>query len=162
MAASPLGRKAEKERLCGVPHHAAVLARSRVARTLRASLVRLRPRRGQEGLRPPAPPGRNLRFLHLPLFTQSHAALLARPRVARTLRDFFVRLRPRRGQEGLRPPAPPGRNLRFLHLPLFTQSHAAMLARPRVARTLRDSLCGCGRTYGVTCGGAAPTPLAGN
>ena len=44
----------------------------------------------------------------------------------------------------------------------FTQSHAALPARPRAARTLRDSLCGCGRTYGATCGGAAPTPLAGN
>ena len=38
-------------------------------------------------------PGRNLRFLHLPAFTQNHAAPPARPRFARTLRVSFVRLR---------------------------------------------------------------------
>ena len=38
-------------------------------------------------------PGREVRFLHLLVFTQSHAAELARPRYARTLRDSFMRPR---------------------------------------------------------------------
>ena len=45
-----------------------------------------------------------------------------------------------------RPPrfSRPGREVRFLHLLVFTQSHAAELARPRYARTLRDSFVCCG------------------
>ena len=45
--------------------------------------------------RPPrfSRPGREVRFLHLLVFTQSHAAEVARPRYARTLRDSFMRPR---------------------------------------------------------------------
>ena len=130
-------------------------------------------------------------FRCLPVFAQSHAAMPARPRYARTLRDSFVccgawvrgtlGALPRenhgdrrdkaaqifRARQGVkakaywryvepqttrhcakrqavlarRPPrfSRPGREVRFLHLLVFTQSHAAELARPRYARTLRDS-----------------------
>ena len=130
-------------------------------------------------------------FRCLPVFAQSHAAMSARPRYARTLRDSFVccgawvrgtlGALPRenhgdrrdkaalifRARQGVkakaywryvepqttrhcakrqavlarRPPrfSRPGREVRFLHLLVFTQSHAAELARPRYARTLRDS-----------------------
>ena len=135
-------------------------------------------------------------FRCLLVFTQSHAAELARPRYARTLRDSFVccgawvrgtlGALPRenhgdrrdkaaqffRARQGVKakaywryvepqttrhcakrqavlarsPPrfSRPGREVRFLHLLVFTQSHAAELARPRYARTLRDSFVCCG------------------
>ena len=64
-------------------------------------------------------------------------------------------MHPRAAEAGGRcPPAPPGRNLRFLHLPVFSQNHAAVSARPRFARTLRVSLRsrqphGIGNTLGA-------------
>ena len=128
-------------------NHAAASARPRSARTLRASLCAAA-HRGQEGLRPPAPPARELSSLDLPLFTQSHAALPARPRSARTLRVSLCAVALRE-QEGLRPPAPPARELSSLDLPLFTQNHAALPARPRSARTLRVSLCAAAHAFGL-------------
>ena len=51
----------------------------------------------------------------------------------------------------------PGRNLRFLHLPLFSQYHAAVSARPRVPREHCAFLCATAPLWaGVTLGGFAP------
>ena len=67
---------------------------------------------------------------------------------------FFLRLRRSdlRLRQGALPPITPARELSSLDLPLFAQNHAAALARPRSARTLRVSLCGLRRTGWVTLG----------
>ena len=51
----------------------------------------------------------------------------------------------------------PGRNLRFLHLPLFSQYHAAVSARPRVPREHCAFLCAAAPLWvRATLGGFAP------
>ena len=82
----------------------------------------------------PAPPG----FFSKPCCRFSSSAL--RANIARV----FARPSAARDREYVRGSAPntPGRNLRFLHLPVFSQNYAAVSARPRSARTLRASLRG--------------------
>ena len=96
-----------------------------------------------------------------PAFYSEPCGLVSSSARCANIARFFVRLRPRRGQEGLRPPAPPGRNLRFLHLPPLLRA-----MRPcQLVRALRDHcaiLCAAAAApMGLRVGAPPPRPWQG-
>ena len=106
---------------------------------------------------PPLKPRQEPEVPAPPTSTQSHAAVPARPRFARTLRASLRGRGPLRAGVTLgAPPLEPWQEPEVPAPPTSTQSHAAVPARPRFARTLRVSLCGHGPLRAGVALGAPP------